>query len=153
MILKGGYGRDTCLKSGRRESKLHSTKFLKSWDAANTTRKAVPCPLFLFLLLLLIFLLPPNLNHSSALPSYTALRSGFQGYGGGTASSRGRWDCCLSVRSPPPPTLIPPHSPSQAPYLPQAASSISEIHVLSHHSLSDHTGPAGGCNQETTGQS
>lgn len=26
-------------------------------------------------------------------------------------------------------------------YLPQAASSISEIHVLSHHSLSDHTGP------------
>ena len=118
MILKGGYGRDTCLKSGRRESKLHSTKFLKSWDAANTTRKAVPCPLFLFLLLLLIFLLPPNLNHSSALPSYTALRSGFQGYGGGTASSRGRWDCCLSVRSPPPdtdPTQQPFTSPIPAP--------------------------------------
>lgn len=64
----------------------------------------------------------------------------------------GKVGLLLSVRSPPP-TLIPPHSPSQAPYLPQAARSISEIHVLSHHSPSDHTGPAGGCNQETTGQS
>lgn len=41
----------------------------------------LPFPLFLFLLLLLILLLPPNLNHSTALPSYTVLSSGFQGYG------------------------------------------------------------------------
>jgi len=60
----------------------------------------VPFPLFLFLLLSPILLLQPTPNHSSALPSYTVLSSGFQGYGAGFAASQERWYHCETLCQP-----------------------------------------------------